>query len=52
MEKLKEHSPDEYVPKSILALEKKVNEIIEKLIELQDKVDIIERLKRPSKEVR
>ena len=42
MEKMRVHSPSEYVPKSLIEMEKKINEVIDKLNELTKRVEKLE----------
>jgi len=42
MEKMRVHTPSEYVPKSLIEMEKKINEVIDKLNELTKRVEKLE----------
>ena len=39
MEKMRVHSPSEYVPKSLIEMEKKINEVIEKVNDLEKRLE-------------
>lgn len=49
MEKMRVHSPSEYVPKSIIEIEKKINEMVDEMNEMEEKIAILEGRKKPSK---